>query len=46
MRDKNNIGSERTTFKMVEINWIPQSLYDIDNIAEFIARDSVKYANI
>lgn len=31
---------------MVEINWTPQSLYDIDNIAEFIARDSVKYANV
>ncbi len=31
---------------MVEINWTEQSLDDINNIAEFIAKDSVKYANI
>jgi len=31
---------------MVKINWTPQSLYDIDNIAEFISKDSEKYAKI
>jgi addiction module RelE/StbE family toxin len=31
---------------MVEINWTEQSLEDINNIAEFIAKDSVKYAKI
>lgn len=31
---------------MVEINWTEQSLVDIDNIAEFIAKDSLKYAQI
>ena len=31
---------------MVEINWTEQSLDDINNIAEFIAKDSIKYANI
>jgi len=31
---------------MVKINWTPQSSYDIDNIAEFIAKDSEKYAKI
>ena len=31
---------------MVRINWTDQSLDDIDNIAEFIAKDSVKYAKI
>ncbi len=31
---------------MVEINWTPQSLYDINNIAEFIAKDSERYAKI
>lgn len=31
---------------MVEINWTYQSLDDINNIAEFIAKDSIKYANI
>jgi toxin ParE1/3/4 len=31
---------------MVEVKWTSQSLDDINNIAEFISRDSVKYANI
>lgn len=31
---------------MAEINWTAQSLDDIENIAEFIARDSERYANI
>ena len=31
---------------MVEIRWTKQALEDIDNIAEFIAKDSVKYAKI
>jgi toxin ParE1/3/4 len=31
---------------MVEIRWTDQALDDIDNIAEFIAKDSVKYAEI
>jgi toxin ParE1/3/4 len=31
---------------MVEINWTAQSLEDIESIAEYISRDSVKYANI
>lgn len=31
---------------MVEIKWTTQSLDDIDNIVEFISRDSQKYANI
>ena len=31
---------------MVRISWTLQSLDDIDNIAEFIAKDSVKYAKI
>lgn len=31
---------------MVKINWTPQSLYDIDNIAGFISKDSEKYAVI
>lgn len=31
---------------MVEINWTPQAIYDIESIAEFIARDSEKYAVI
>ena len=31
---------------MVEIRWTEQALEDIDNIAEFIAKDSVKYAKI
>jgi len=31
---------------MVRINWTDQSLEDIDNIAKYIANDSVKYAKI
>jgi addiction module RelE/StbE family toxin len=31
---------------MVEISWTEQSLEDINNIAEYIAKDSVKYSNI
>jgi addiction module RelE/StbE family toxin len=31
---------------MVEVKWTSQSLDDINNIAEFISRDSLKYANI
>jgi toxin ParE1/3/4 len=31
---------------MVEIRWTEQSLEDIDNIAEYIANDSLKYAEI
>lgn len=31
---------------MVEIKWTTQSLDDINNIAEFISKDSVKYAKI
>lgn len=31
---------------MVEVNWADQSLEDINNIAEFIAKDSVHYAEI
>jgi plasmid stabilization system protein ParE len=31
---------------MVEVTWTEQSLLDIDNIAEFIAKDSHKYAQI
>ena len=31
---------------MVEISWTEQSLEDINNIAKYIAKDSVKYANI
>lgn len=31
---------------MVEVNWTDQSLEDINSIAEFIAKDSVRYANI
>ena len=31
---------------MVEINWTDQALKDIDNIAEFISKDSLKYAKI
>ncbi len=29
---------------MVRLNWSNQSVDDLENIAEFIARDSVKYA--
>ena len=31
---------------MVEVRWTEKALNDIDNIAEFIAKDSVKYAKI
>ncbi len=31
---------------MAEIKWTFQSIEDIDNIAEFIAKDSMKYALI
>lgn len=31
---------------MVEVNWTDQALQDIDNIAEFISKDSLKYAKI
>jgi toxin ParE1/3/4 len=31
---------------MVEVNWTEQALADIQSIAEFIAKDSEKYASI
>lgn len=31
---------------MVEVRWTEQSLVDMENIANFIAHDSYKYANI
>jgi toxin ParE1/3/4 len=31
---------------MVEIKWTTQSIEDISNIAEYIAKDSIKFANI
>jgi toxin ParE1/3/4 len=31
---------------MVEISWTKQAIQDIDNIAEFISRDSEHYAKI
>lgn len=31
---------------MVKINWTSQSINDIENIAEFIAKDSERYAQI
>jgi toxin ParE1/3/4 len=31
---------------MAAINWTDQALKDIDNIAEFISKDSLKYAKI
>lgn len=31
---------------MVEINWTLQAIDDIENIAEYIAKDSVKYAQL
>lgn len=31
---------------MAQINWTDQALKDIDNIAEFISKDSLKYAKI
>ena len=31
---------------MVKVNWTTQSIEDIRSIAEFIAKDSSKYANL
>ena len=31
---------------MVTIIWIDQAIEDIDNIAEYISQDSIKYASI
>jgi len=31
---------------MVEIIWTPQSIEDMENIAEYISKDSLKYALI
>ena len=31
---------------MVEVRWAPQAIDDINNIAEYIAKDSIKYAKI
>lgn len=31
---------------MVEVKWTNQSIDDINNIAEFIAKDTVKYAQL
>lgn len=31
---------------MAEVRWTDQALYDIENIAEFIAKDSETYAKI
>lgn len=31
---------------MAEINWTPQALEDIDNIASYIAKDSLHYADL
>ncbi len=31
---------------MVRVNWTDQTLNDIENIAQFIEKDSPKYANI
>ncbi len=31
---------------MVEIKWTEQSIDDINNIAEFIGKDSIKFAKI
>lgn len=31
---------------MVEIRWTPQAIEDINSIAEFIAKDSFRYAKI
>ena len=31
---------------MVEINWTTQSIEDINHIAEFISKDSEKYAKL
>ena len=31
---------------MARLNWTDQSIDDLDNIAEFIARDSIKYSKL
>lgn len=31
---------------MVEVRWSKQAIDDINNIAEFIARDSIRFAKI
>ena len=31
---------------MVDVNWTIQSINDIENIAEYIAKDSAKYAQL
>jgi hypothetical protein len=31
---------------MVRLNWTEQSIEDLTNIAEFIAKDSIKYSAI
>ncbi len=31
---------------MVKVNWTIQSIHDIENIADFIAEDSERYAEI
>lgn len=31
---------------MVEVNWTDQALKDIENVAEYIAKDSLKFAAI
>jgi len=31
---------------MVEVKWTIQAIDDIDNIAEYIAKDSIRYAKI
>jgi len=31
---------------MVDVNWTIQSINDIENIAEYIAKDSAKYAQV
>lgn len=31
---------------MVEVSWTPQSLLDLENIAKFIAQDSLRYAKL
>ena len=31
---------------MVEINWTLQAIDDVNNIAEYISKDSVKYAEL
>ena len=39
-------GSKKENEKMAEIKWSPQSLADIETIANFIARDSSYYARM